>query len=287
MIKVTIITCTCNSASTLLLNLKSIANQHYTNIEQIIIDNLSTDDTLKIAREYAQVKTIISELDQGIYDAMNKGIKHATGDIIGILNSDDYLADSDVIENIVKTFEETDCEATYGNLIYLKKKNPDKIQRVWISGQFMPGKLYNGWMLPHPTFYIKKELYNRYGNFDTRFRYAADYEIILRLLLKYKVKVSYINRVLVYMLAGGSGNRNLARRVEVHQEDYNAWQTNGLKPKWYTLKLKPTRKIWQFLLHYFYTEWLVHIPPSHRTDSFIKDYEKDKGKIVYLNKPLK
>jgi glycosyltransferase len=280
--KVSIITCTYNSAATLMYNLESVFRQEYKNIEQIIIDNQSTDDTLKIAKEYTQVKQIVSEPDGGIYDAMNKGIARATGDIIGILNSDDYLAGPDVIGSIVKKFRKKNCEATYGNLIYVKKKHPEKIHRVWISGNFKPAHFYRGWMMPHPTFYVSKEVYKKYGVFDTSFNYSADYEIILRFLLKYKIRIYYINQVLIYMRAGGSGNRNLGRRVEVHAEDHRAWVTNQLQPKWYTLKLKPIRKINQFLVHYFHISWLVHIPPTHNNDSFLKRVINVKGKIVYL-----
>jgi len=281
--KVSIITCTYNSAATLSWNLESIARQSYDNIEQIIIDNVSTDHTLKIAKEYDQVKTIVSEPDKGIYDAMNKGIANAKGDIIGILNSDDYLAGPDIIAEIVQQFKDTRCDATYGNLIYVKNKHPEKIQRVWIAGKYKRTQFYDGWMMPHPTLYVKKEMYQKFGGFDTSFRLAADYELILRLLLKNKIKATHIDKVLVYMRAGGAGNKDMGRRFKAHNEDYRAWETNGLKPKWYTLKLKPIRKIGQFLLHYFYMDWLVHIPPSHQNDSFIQDVVSGKGKIVYLN----
>lgn len=281
-IKVSIITCTYNSAATLHFNLESVLRQHYKNIEQIIIDNQSTDDTLKIAGDYSQVKLIVSEPDHGIYDAMNKGIKMATGDIIGILNSDDYLGGPDVIEDIVNTFKETNCDATYGNLIYVKNKHPERIQRVWITGNFKRRQFYYGWMMPHPTLYIKREIYQKYGSFHTGFKLAADYELILRLLMKFQIKAIHIDKVLVYMRAGGAGNKNVKRRLKAHDEDYRAWEVNGLKPKWYTLKMKPIRKIGQFILHYFHVEWLVHIPPSHQNDSFIQDVTNGNGKILYL-----
>lgn len=268
--KVTIITATYNSAKTLKLNLDSVAKQLYHNIEHIIIDNASTDGTLELLNKYSHIARIISEKDAGIYDAMNKGIANATGDIIGILNSDDYLANENTIATIVSEFKATKADAVYGNLIYVKNNDPQKIKRVWVAGGYNPNLFYSGWMLPHPTFYVRKEVYERYGNYNTSFRYAADYEMILRLLLKHKITISPIRAVIVYMLAGGTGNKNIGTRIKVNLEDRRAWETIGLAPKWYTLHLKPLRKLWQYLIHYFSVRWLVHIPPAYDNSSFIK-----------------
>ena len=268
--KVTIITPTFNSAKTLIHNLNSVARQSYKNIEHIIVDNCSTDGTQALAGGFSHISRIISENDKGIYDAMNKGIANATGDIIGILNSDDYLASEHTIANIVSEFTASNADAIYGNLIYVSNKNPEKIQRVWVAGGYDPKLFYTGWMLPHPTFYVKKEVYAKYGNYNDSFRYAADYEMILRLLLKERITISPMREVIVYMLAGGAGNKDLNTRVKVNLEDRRAWETVGLTPKWYTLYAKPLRKIWQYALHYFSVKWLVHIPPAHDNESFIK-----------------
>lgn len=268
--KVTIITPTFNSAKTLSHNLNSVARQSYKNIEHIIVDNCSTDGTQALAGGFSHVAQIISENDKGIYDAMNKGIANATGDVIGILNSDDYLASEHTIANIVSEFTASNADAIYGNLIYVSNKNPEKIQRVWVAGGYDPKLFYTGWMLPHPTFYVKKEVYEKYGNYNDSFRYAADYEMILRLLLKEHITISPMREVIVYMLAGGAGNKDLNTRVKVNLEDRMAWETVGLTPKWYTLYAKPLRKIWQYALHYFSVKWLVHIPPAHDKESFIK-----------------
>jgi glycosyltransferase len=268
--KVTLITATFNSAETLNLNLKSVERQSYNNIEHILIDSCSNDGTLEIAQTYTHLFRIISEKYDGVYDAINKCIALATGDIIGILYPESYLADEHTVSNIVSEFKSTNAQATYGNLIYINNKNPEKIQRVWVAGGYDPKLFYTGWMLPHPTFYVKKEVYEKYGNYNDSFRYAADYEMILRLLLKERITISPMREVIVYMLAGGAGNKDLNTRVKVNLEDRRAWETVGLTPKWYTLYAKPLRKIWQYALHYFSVKWLVHIPPAHDNESFIK-----------------
>jgi glycosyltransferase len=281
--KVTIITPTFNSAKTLSHNLNSVARQSYKNIEHIIVDNCSTDGTQALAGGFSHIAQIISENDKGIYDAMNKGIANATGDIIGILNSDDYLASEHTIANIVSEFTSSNADAIYGNLIYVSNKNPEKIQRVWVAGGYDPKLFYTGWMLPHPTFYVKKEVYDKYGNYNDSFRYAADYEMILRLLLKERITISPMREVIVYMLAGGAGNKDLNTRVKVNLEDRRAWETVGLTPKWYTLYAKPLRKIWQYVLHYFSVKWLVHIPPAHDNSSFIYENTNQVARVIEIN----
>jgi glycosyltransferase len=281
--KVTIITPTFNSAKTLNLNLKSVERQSYKNIEHILIDNCSNDGTLEIAQTYTHISHIISEKYDGVYDAINKCIALATGDIIGILYPESYLADEHTVSNIVSEFKSTNAQATYGNLIYINNKNPEKIQRVWVAGGYDPKLFYTGWMLPHPTFYVKKEVYEKYGNYNDSFRYAADYEMILRLLLKERITISPMREVIVYMLAGGAGNKDLNTRVKVNLEDRRAWETVGLTPKWYTLHFKPLRKLWQFILHFLSIKWLVHIPPTHNTDSFIYENKNQVARLIDIN----
>lgn len=281
--RVTIITATHNSAATLKYNLLSVAQQNYPFIEQIIIDNQSTDDTLKLLEDFPHVQRVVSEPDAGIYDAINKGIALATGDIIGILNSDDYLADEQVIASIVQTF--TECEgadAVYGDLIYVKKNAPNKIQRIWEAGKYHPRKLKKGWMFPHPTMYVKRQVYEDYGLYSTCFKYAADYEMMLRLTLKYRLKFCAIPKVMVYMRAGGATNTSWRARLSVNQEDRMAWERIGIVPPWYTLYLKPLRKLQQFLMHRVMVKWLVHIPPTHRENSFINQQSKQTAKIISL-----
>ena len=263
--KVTIITCTNNSESTLAWNLKSIAMQTYLTIEHIIIDNNSSDNTLNIVQQFPHISSIISEPDDGIYYAMNKGLEHATGDIIGFLNSDDYFEGPDVIAKIVHQFNVKKCDAVYGSLIYVKNEALNIIHRVWLITDYEDELPYNGWMLPHPTFYVRKEIYNKYGFFNTNFRFAADYEIILRFLMKFNINVSPIHEVLVYMRTGGVTNKDLTSRIKVHNEDRLVWKSLGLKPKWYTLLAKPLRKLMQFIIPYFSIKWRLHITPDYDT----------------------
>lgn len=247
MTKVTIITATYNSASTVKDTLASIDAQVYPNIEHLVIDGCSKDATLSIVQEFGHVSHLICEPDRGIYDAMNKGIRLATGDIIGILNSDDFYPDSDVIADVVKHFEETGCDALYADLIYVDPEKTTKIVRKWRSGNFSRDNFLTGWMPPHPTFFVKKSVYERLGCFDTRLRSAADYELLLRFLYINKIATSYLPRVLVHMRSGGMSNRSFRNRIKAHLEDYRAWSFNGIRPKWYTVVMKPIRKVFQYL----------------------------------------
>lgn len=246
--KVSIITVTYNSASTIEQTIQSVLNQSYTNIEYIIIDGVSTDGTLDILNRYkGQIHKIVSEKDKGIYDALNKGIDLATGDVIGILHSDDFYMSSNVIENVANSINQNQCDALYANLYYVDKDDTNKIKRKWHSGNYSEGAFLNGWMPPHPTFFVRKEIYNKYGKFDLQFTSAADYELMLRLIHKNKIRLAYLNEFIVKMRIGGKSNVTVKNRVTANLEDRKAWEVNGLKPRFYTLTLKPLRKILQFL----------------------------------------
>ncbi len=245
--KVSIITATYNSANTIIDTINSVHNQTYSDIQHLIIDGLSTDDTVQIIRTTPTFKgDIYCEKDKGIYDAMNKGIALAKGDIIGILNSDDFYADETVIEDVVKVFEETNCDAVYGNLVYVDSVDTKIIKRTWISGSYKRENFLKGWMPPHPTFFVRKDLYAKYGNFNISLSSAADYELMLRFLYKYNVKLAYLQKTLVQMRVGGKSNVSINNRIIANLEDRKAWKMNGLKPNWYTLYLKPLRKLSQF-----------------------------------------
>jgi len=244
---VSIITTTFNSSATLSDTLLSVESQSYKEIEHLIIDGQSTDGTLDLIKHFDHVKQVISEPDNGIYDAMNKGLAIASGDIIGILNSDDFYPDEKVIADVVQHFEETGCDALYADLIYVDPDKKSKIVRKWKSGIFKAENFLTGWMPPHPTFFVRRNIYQQFGCFDTRLRSAADYELLLRLLYKNKIITSYLPRVLVHMRSGGMSNRSFKNRLRAHLEDYRAWSFNGIKPKWYTVILKPVRKVFQYL----------------------------------------
>jgi glycosyltransferase involved in cell wall biosynthesis len=244
--KISIITATYNSAGTVRDTLASIAGQQYPLIEHIIVDGLSKDNTLAIVNEFAHVARVISEKDKGIYDAMNKGVKLATGDIIGILNSDDFYTSSLILSKVATAFEDPSVEAVYGDLQYVQPGNTQVIVRTWKAGKFQRKYLYYGWMPPHPTFFVRRHMYDKCGLFNTTLRSAADYELMLRVLLKYEARVQYIPEVLVKMRAGGMSNASLKNRFRANKEDMMAWKLNDLKPYFFTTWLKPLRKVLQF-----------------------------------------
>lgn len=244
--KVSIITTSFNSASTIRDTLQSIAIQDHTHIEHIIIDGGSTDQTLKIVEQFPHVSIVVSEKDKGIYDAMNKGIQLATGDIIGILNSDDFYTHPAVISSVVSQMMSHYAEALYADLDYVDPGDISKIVRTWRSGTFSLKKFHYGWMPPHPTFFVRREVYEKYGDFDLSFTSAADYEIMLRFLLKHHITVSYLPETIVHMRAGGHSNVSLLHRIKANAEDSRAWKINNLKPHFFTTFLKPARKIHQF-----------------------------------------
>ena len=244
--KVSIITATYNSERTIKDTLTSVKQQTYKDVEHIIIDGASTDKTINLLDLYGHQGPKLSEVDHGIYDAMNKGVAMAGGDIICILNSDDFYSDPQVIEKIVKAFEQTGCDAVYGDLVYVDGKQSNKIVRTWVAGNYNKKLFYTGWMPPHPTVFIKKEVYEKYGLFNLKFKSSSDYELLLRLMFLKNIKVEYIPQVLVHMRTGGQSNKSLGNRLAAHKEDYLAWLSNGISPRWYTLAMKPLSKIKQF-----------------------------------------
>jgi glycosyltransferase involved in cell wall biosynthesis len=245
-LKVSIITATYNSSTTVGHTLSSVNEQDFPNIEHIIVDGQSKDETLNIVSGFPHVTTTISEKDDGIYDAMNKGISMAKGEIIGILNSDDFYAERDVVSQVVKVFMETGCDAVYGDLVYVDKDNVDKVIRYWKAGPYKADAFMWGWMPPHPTLFVSREVYEKYGLFNLDLNTAADYELMLRFIHKNKIRLSYIPRLLVRMRAGGASNNTIVSRLRANRADRAAWTINGLKPYWFTLYLKPIRKLSQF-----------------------------------------
>lgn len=244
--KVSIITITYNSQLSLIDTIDSVLKQTYKNIEYIIVDGASTDDTISIIKSYnGKISKFVSEKDSGLYDALNKGIDLATGDIVGILHSDDFYTNEFVIENIVKTIAENNADAAYADLYYVDKSDTSKIFRKWKSGNYKHGMFLKGWMPPHPTFFVKREYYQRYGKFNLQLKSAADYELMLRFIHKHKIKLAYLPEFIIKMRVGGKSNVSLKNRISANNEDKKAWKINGLKPHFYTLYAKPLRKIIQ------------------------------------------
>lgn len=246
--KVSIITIAYNSAETIEDTIRSVVSQKHPDFEYIIVDGKSTDNTLSIIDKHkASITKLISEKDNGIYDAMNKGVQLASGDIIGILNSDDFYADENVITDVVSFFEKHKCEGLYADLVYVDRTNTSKITRTWNSGEYTEGRFLKGWMPPHPTFFVRKEVYEKYGGYNTDLRSAADYEIMLRFIHKHKIKLSYLPRIITKMRSGGQSNVSIKNRIKANMEDRMAWKINGLKPGVFTLTRKPLSKVVQFL----------------------------------------
>lgn len=245
-VKISIITATYNSQSTIADTLASVAKQGYDDIEHIIIDGASKDDTLKIVSQFPHVSEVISEPDNGIYDAMNKGVNAATGDIIGILNSDDYYTDEQVIPKVIMAFQQNNSQSVYGDLQYVDKDDTDKVVRNWKSGEFDRSNLTKGWMPPHPTFFLKREVYEQSGPFNLDFKIGADVEFILRTLGKDRITTSYIPEVLVKMRTGGESNRSLRNRMQLLKEYHKAYKINKLEYKFYTIPYRILSKIPQF-----------------------------------------
>ena len=246
-IKVSIITVCFNSELTIEDTILSIMKQDYKNIEYIIIDGKSTDSTVKIIQKYNDyIDYFISENDNGIYDAMNKGIRKATGQIIGILNSDDFYPNKYILSNVVKTFIKENCDAVYGDLLYVKHNNTKKVIRYWEAGEYNIKKIKNGWMLPHPTFFVKSSIYKRFGLYDIDLKSAADYEMIIKLLYKHNISAIYIPMILVKMRMGGASNSSILKRIRANKEDGIAWTKNQLNKPMFVRVKKPLQKIHQF-----------------------------------------
>ena len=245
--KISIITATYNSSKTIIDTIESLEKQTYSNIEYVIIDGASKDNTLDIIKKHStKVSKIISEPDRGIYDALNKGIAASTGDIIGFLHSDDIFAYPAAIEDLMKTLINEQSQAIYADLEYVSKDNTENVVRRWISGNYKQENLKKGWMPPHPTFFMRRELYKEYGAFDLNFKISADYDSLLRYLWLNNISVSYLPKVVSKMRVGGASNRSFFNILKKTREDILALQKNNIL--WvYPLIMKNISKLPQFI----------------------------------------
>ncbi|MDQ6723052.1 MAG: glycosyltransferase [Thermoproteota archaeon] len=247
---VTIITVTYNSAKYLEECIRSIVDQSHRNIEHIIVDGGSTDETLSIIKKYEQhISKWVSEKDNGMYDAINKGMKMATGDVIGLLNSDDILASKDVISSIVQAFKAHKVNCVYGDLTYVDQKDTEKVLRFWKGGNYNRQRFLYGWMPAHPTFYIRREIVNELGGYESHYFTAADYEFMTRYLYRHRVSAFYLPKLIVKMRIGGASNSSLARRLKANRRDYLAMRKNQIPFPFIASVLKPLIKLHQ----YYYT----------------------------------
>lgn len=252
---ISIITPTYNSASTLADTLKSVASQDYKDIEHIIVDGLSKDKTLEIAKSFPHVSKIISEKDRGIFDAMNKGIRHSTGEVIGILNSDDFFANSAVLSRIAEEISKEGIDAVYGDVYFVSPADTTKVVRNYSAKNFKTWKFAFGYTPPHPTFYAKKKLYDQYGLFNPDYKYAADYELMMRFMYKQKISTKYIDAVLAMMRTGGASNKNFLVKYGLNQEVVQACKANGVYTNMFILFAKYLLKINEFISPVF-NRWI-------------------------------
>ena len=249
--KISIVTATFNSGSTVRNTLESVLHQTYQEWELIIKDGCSKDNTLDICQELAEFSggriKIISSPDKGIYDAMNQGIEATTGDVIGLLNSDDFYTSDDVLSTIAETLERTGCDAVYGDIHYVKDGELDKCIRYYSSANFKREKMMRGWMPAHPSFYCRREVYKKYGLFDPSFKVAADFEQLLRLIYIERIHTEYIPKDFVTMRVGGVSTAGLIARVTIMKEHLRGFKKNGIKNNALRLSLRYFDKLKEYL----------------------------------------
>ena len=242
--KISIVTVVYNNANVIKSAIDSVVNQTYKNIEYIIIDGKSTDGTVEIIQSYGdKISKFVSQPDSGIYDAMNKGLKLATGDVVGILNSDDMYMSVDIIEKVVAIFETHAVESMFADLVYVQPENLEKVVRYYDSSYFSPTKFAYGWMPAHPTFFVKREVYEKYGYFKTDYKIAADYELLVRFLSKYQISYFYLKMPLVKMRLGGVSTMNLRSTFILNKEILRACSENGIYSNWFMVLSKYPKKL--------------------------------------------
>ena len=247
MTTITLITPVWNNANCIGHCLRSIKDQA-TACQHILVDGGSTDGTLEIIRQQKTAEAIlISEPDQGMYDAINKGLELANGEVVGILNADDFFPTADVLEKVASAFADHEVDASYGDLLYVDREDTNKVIRTWRSGDYKRERFYTGWMPPHPTFYLRRCLYQQHGGYRLDLGTAADYELMLRMLLKHRATAVHIPEVLVHMRNQGMSNASISNRLKANRNDRLAWRVNGIRPRPWTLVAKPLGKIRQWL----------------------------------------
>ncbi|EMI21865.1 glycosyl transferase, group 2 family protein [Rhodopirellula maiorica SM1] len=247
--KISVITAVYNRAPTIAATIESVASQIATDHEHIVVDGMSTDGTADvIAANMSNIAKTIREPDEGIYDALNKGIRAATGDVVGFLHADDMFYSHDALQHVADIFARENVDAIYGDLVYVDAATPNRVIRYWKSGQFNTGRFRRGWMPPHPTVYVRKSIYEKFGMYLTTFGSAADYECMVRLMYHHQIRVGYIPEILVKMRVGGESNATLKNRITANRDDRRAWTVNGLRPPWGLRLTKPLSKLPQFLM---------------------------------------
>ena len=244
--KISVITAVRNRVATVGEALDSVHSQSWPDVEHVVIDGVSTDGTLELLEtRRSEIAVLVSERDSGIYDALNKGLNLATGDVIGLMHSDDIYADKHVLADIAAAFDDPEIDAVYGDLNYVAQNDTSRVIRRWRSGEYSRVRLAEGWMPPHPTLYLRRHVIEHWGGFDETFRIAADYDVILRYFARGRIRPAYVPRVLVKMRVGGESNRSLGRVMRKSREDYRALRRNDIGG-FGTLVRKNLGKIGQF-----------------------------------------
>ncbi len=252
--RITVITTVRNAVDSIRSCLASVACQRRISasgqsfeIEHIVVDGVSTDGTAERIRAFQPPVRLISELDRGIFDGMNKGIRFATGEVVGFLNADDFYFHDNALAGVVQAMTDPRVDVCHGNVVYVKPNDVTKILRVWRGRPSNFGRLRNGWMPPHPTFFVRRECYRRYGGFREELGGAADYELMMRFLAKVRLRAVYVPGLWVAMRAGGNSNASIAARLTANRMDCRAWTVNDLRPSLWFRFLKPARKLPQYL----------------------------------------
>lgn len=245
--KLSVVTAVYNRRATIAQALDSVASQSYAQVEHVIQDGGSTDGTIDLIAEISNDRmNVTSEPDNGIYDAINRGICRAQGDVVGLMHSDDFFAHTDILTAVADALSDPELDGVYGDLDYVAADDTSRIIRRWRSGPYNRDRLSKGWMPPHPTVYLKRHVFDRYGLYDTSYRIAADYDAMLRYLATGQIKLGYIPDVMVKMRVGGESNKSLRKILQKSREDYRAIRRNGVGGLG-TLALKNLSKVQQFL----------------------------------------
>jgi len=246
--KISIVTVALNARETIADTLGSVAAQTHADVEHIVIDGGSTDGTLDVVGRYRdRLARVVSEPDRGLYDAMNKGIRLASGEVVGTLNADDVYADRSVLETVASAFADPDLDALYGDLVYVDRNDTSRVVRYWTSCDYRDGLFERGWIPAHPTFFVRRRVYERYGLFDTRYHYHADTELTLRFLAVAHIRSRYLPRIMVRMRLGGHTNRSLVNIMRGNLESYRACKAHGLDVTPLYFPIKFLSRLPQFL----------------------------------------
>ncbi|MEP1472102.1 MAG: glycosyltransferase family 2 protein [Halieaceae bacterium] len=244
--KITIVTAVLNRVETIAQSTNSVLSQSHTDVELLVQDGGSSDGTLDLLSDIGDSRLqLVSEPDYGIYDAINRGISRASGEVVGVMHSDDFFAHEKVLEHVAEIFKDESIDGVFGDLEYVSAKEPQNVIRRWRAGEYQVRKLWWGWMPPHPTLYLRREVFEKFGDYNEEYRIAADYEAILRWLLRANIKLAYLPEVMVKMRVGGESNRSIEHLIQKSREDYRSIRAHRVGG-FITLFFKNVNKLMQF-----------------------------------------